>query len=136
MGAMNNRSAHLASRVEARRRELGMTPTELADATGLSAAALLNLRNGEIRRYQERLTLPLTRVFGWSPDSIDRLLNGDEPVRVDVAADPDDVTRLRAAVESLALAVRRIALVTGVSLDDLQLLDATHDDPPDARGQP
>jgi hypothetical protein len=104
---MGSRSEHLAARVEARRRELGFTPTTLIDATGLSAQALKNIRQGEIRQYQERLTIPLTRALRWTPDSIDRLLRDEEATPlVDEAFDaiewhrePPEVGPLRAAVK-------------------------------------
>lgn len=76
------RSEHLAGHIEARRKELGYTPTTLADATGLSPQALKNIRNGEIRQYQERLTVPLTQALQWSGDSISRLLDGQAPVEL------------------------------------------------------
>lgn len=72
-------SAHLAEAIETRRTELGLSPTAFAEATGLSLQALRNLRRGEVRRYQDRLTMPVTRVLGWTPDSIDRLLRGEPP---------------------------------------------------------
>lgn len=76
-------SKHLAKHVEQRRVELGYTPTTLAEATGLSLQAIKNVRRGEVRQYQERLTGPLTRALGWSRDSIDLLLAGKRPKVVD-----------------------------------------------------
>lgn len=84
---MTDTSSHLAGAIEDRRKELGHTPTTLAAATGLSLQALKNIRRGEVRRYQERLTMPLARALGWSADSIDRLLRGEDPV-VENAAPP------------------------------------------------
>lgn len=93
---MTETSPRLARAIEERRKALGLTPTTLAEATGLSLSALKNIRRGEVRRYQERLTNPITAALKWTPDSIDRLLAGGDPVPLDateVAAEiptPDD----------------------------------------------
>jgi transcriptional regulator with XRE-family HTH domain len=83
--AAAKRSQHLAEAIETRRRELGLSPTDLAEATGVTPEALRNLRRGDVRRYQERLTGPVTRVLGLVPDAIERLLAG-EPLSVLVDA--------------------------------------------------
>lgn len=84
---MTTTSRHLANAIEGRRKELDYTPTGLAEATGLSLQALKNIRRGEVRQYQERLTMPLTKALRWTPDSIERLLHGDEPVTWEREAD-------------------------------------------------
>lgn len=101
------KSQRLADAVEARRRELELSPGDLAERSGLSAQALRNVRNGVVRDYQERLTIPLTRALHWSPDSIDRLLNGDDPIELDTPAPTsaggmDEVNDLIAALRHAA----------------------------------
>ena len=81
-------SVHLRDRVEARITHLGISPGELAEATGLSAPALANLRRGLVRDYSVRLKREVCRVLDWTPDSIDRLLRGQEPVVRSVDATP------------------------------------------------
>ena len=104
------RSEHLARAIEARRRDLDMTVGDLAEKTGLSRQALLNVRRGDVREYQERLTIPLTRALGWTPDSIDRLLAGDQPLeRHNPADQPDELSQLRADVAELQATVRELA---------------------------
>lgn len=73
----------LAQAVEARRKELQISPGEFVKRTGLTAPALRNLRQGHVRQYQERLTAEVCRVLRWTPDSIDRLLDGDDPIPLD-----------------------------------------------------
>lgn len=77
----------LAELIGARLDELELSPTAFAESTGLTVQGLAPLRRGERRAYQKRLTGPVTRVLGWTPDSIERILDGDEPAPV---APPDD----------------------------------------------
>jgi transcriptional regulator with XRE-family HTH domain len=72
----------LADAIEHRRVELGLSPSEFAEATGVTMEGLRRLRRGEVRRYQQRLTGPVCRILGWTPDSIDRLLSGQPPETV------------------------------------------------------
>lgn len=95
-------SEHLADAIEDRRRQLRYTPTALIAATGLSAPALQNIRKGEIRQYQDRLVGPLTRALGWTPDSIQRLIDGERPVDL-----RDALSSARGHVASLELELRK-----------------------------
>lgn len=72
-------STLLRDRIAERMAELGLSPTDLEQATGLSGVGLANVRKGQRRRYQVRLTRPLTEALRWTPDSIERLLDGKEP---------------------------------------------------------
>lgn len=85
----------LADAIESRRKELGLTPGQLAQAAGVSAEGLMPLRKGYRKQYQDRLTLAVCRVLGWSADSIDRLLDGEAPVVLDDEPGDDEVSRLR-----------------------------------------
>lgn len=89
-------SPALRDAVAARMDDLEMSPTDFESATGLSGTALLNLRRGEIRRYQKRLTGPVCRALFWTPDSIDRLLRGEPAIEV------TKPVRLESVVELLA----------------------------------
>ncbi len=77
---MTNMNPQMAEAIKNRRLELGLDLAAFIAATGLTRQGLAPLLAGEERRYQERLTLPVTRVLHWTPDSIERLLNGREPV--------------------------------------------------------
>ena len=119
---MPETSRHLAERIEARRQQLGLNPTQLAAATGLSPQGLKNIRKGAIRKYQERLTLPLTRVLGWTPDSIDRLLAGEEPVElVRPSGDVESrVESLEHRIEELTVRLAEVTLRVGLLSDGVQ----------------
>ena len=73
----------LAAAIAARMDELGLSPTDLVAATGLTYQGLLHVRRGEIRRYQNRTTVPLTEALGWSPRSVKLILAGGEPELID-----------------------------------------------------
>jgi hypothetical protein len=89
----------LADHVSRRMFELGINgPSALARETELTVQGLQPLIRGERRKYQARLTNPVCRVFGWTPDSIDRILAGGEPV---VVMRPPPIDDLRAALGTL-----------------------------------
>jgi hypothetical protein len=107
----------LAQQVERRMNELEIDGiSALAKVTGVTVQGLQPLLRGERRDYRKNLTGPVCRAFGWSPDSIKRILAGGEPV-MEVGAEvvplrngtnrsgvptADDVDRLALAVDSLA----------------------------------
>lgn len=126
----------LAGHIAARMRQLSLGPAELAERAGVSQAGLRHLRRGHRKDYQPRFTGPVCRALGWTPDSIERILAGGEPVldgEPAVDRDPtlrevrdllretrDDVARLTALVDdatgtstaalaALAEQVRRLA---------------------------
>jgi transcriptional regulator with XRE-family HTH domain len=99
----------MASTIEARRLALGLTIQDLVDQTGLTRPGLAPLLRGDRRNYQERLTLPICRVLRWTPDSIDRLLAGQEPIETSPITRPDDeLVELRAQVADLTRTVREL----------------------------
>lgn len=89
----------MAEAVEARRKELGLSPVELARQAGVSMAGLGPIRKGYRRAYQERLTRPVCRALRWTDDSIDRLLRGEPAEAVASEPEVDDLSRLRDEVE-------------------------------------
>jgi hypothetical protein len=71
----------LAEHVARRMFELGIDGlSALAQETDLTVQGLQPLLRGERRKYQARLTNPVCRVFGWSQDSIGRIMDGGEPM--------------------------------------------------------
>lgn len=81
----------------------------LARRAGLSLQAVKNLRNGEIRDYQDRLTVPVCRELGWSSDSIGRLLRGEDPIILPGRADPAEAAELPELVVEMS---RQLAELT------------------------
>lgn len=78
---MGDISRELKEAIEARMLELGMSPNDLAAATGLTLPGLANVRRGLRRDYQVRTKRAVTAALGWTPDSIDRLL-ASQPARL------------------------------------------------------
>jgi DNA-binding XRE family transcriptional regulator len=70
----------MAEAIEARRVEMKIGKGELAKAAGVTAQGIAPLRKGYRRRYQERLTRPFCEALGWTPDSIERLMSGLDPI--------------------------------------------------------
>jgi hypothetical protein len=73
-------SSFVAGHVERRRKELDLSPGELAKHAGYSGQALLNLRRGVIRSYRDGFKREVCRVLRWSPNSNDRLFAGKPPI--------------------------------------------------------
>lgn len=89
-------SAFLREHIAQRMKELGYNPSSLRRATGLTGQGLLNIRNGEIRKYQARTTQPITMALRWTPDSIERLLRGEPPITWE-----ENLTTAREALRTL-----------------------------------
>lgn len=77
MGFVSERMAEL---VEARRKELRLEPKDLQRMTGLSGQAILNVRQGKVRRYTEGTINAIADALQWAPDWYDRILEGGTPV--------------------------------------------------------
>lgn len=103
--------------VEDRRAALDLTPTEFAQAAGLTLEGLARVRRGERRRYQEKTTRGVARALAWPVDWYDRLVAGEDsadfPSIHDESAAParrdDELTALKAEVADLKKVVARLA---------------------------
>lgn len=90
--------ALVGSRIEARRKDRGITLTEAARRAGFSPSWWRSLESGE-RNDHGRISVVsprpeslagAARAIGWTPDSIERLKRGEEPVELE--PDPAGVT--------------------------------------------
>ena len=73
----------MAEAIEARMAELGMGPTAVARAAGVTTQALVPVRRGYRRAYQIKLKHGVARALKWPADAIDRLLAGEDPSTFD-----------------------------------------------------
>lgn len=76
----------VGERVERRRKELGFSGADLVRTSGLKQPTVAGIEKGAPRgdprpKTRRRLSLGL----GWVPDAIDRILEGEEPVDIEVA---------------------------------------------------
>lgn len=122
-------SSFAADQVERRRKQLGLSPGELATQAGYSTQALLNLRNGVVRNYRDEFKREVCRVLRWSPQSIDRIFAGKPAIpSKDALNDPlplGQFRELRTAIEGLS---RRVADVVE-RVESLEHLVARLDPP-------
>lgn len=80
--AMTKRSkAEVGERVKDRRLELGLTEGQVIQAAKIDTKTYGSLEDGS-RWPQERTRLRIEPVLRWQPGSIDRLLNGEEPIEI------------------------------------------------------
>lgn len=85
---MTKRSkAEVGERVKARRLALGLTEGQVIQAAKIDTKTYGSLEDGS-RWPQERTRLRIEPVLRWQPGSIDRLLNGGEPIEISAADDP------------------------------------------------
>lgn len=132
--------------VEARMDELGISPTELAAATGVSLQGIAPIRKGYRRAYQKRLTRPLCAALYWTPDSIARLLDGQPPVELELppeltpptVADVPDVVKLVTAVSARLAKLERSVAGLARRVDHVENPQAPRSDqsPPAPRPAP
>lgn len=111
----------LAHAVEARRRELKLTQEELATEAKVSLTTVRDVEKG--RRVSMRASgqKRLTAALGWTTDSIDRILRGEDPlpvtgIYIEPGAEPrpqtdpaivKQITELRARIVALEEKVER-----------------------------
>jgi predicted transcriptional regulator len=72
----------MAEAIERRRVELGLSPGDFAKAAGVTTQGLQPLRKGVRKDYQLKLKAGAARALGWTSDSIDRLLAGQDPIEL------------------------------------------------------
>lgn len=74
----------VAAAIKARRMALALRQEEATARSGgmVSRAVWSNLERAVQDTYRERTLIGVCRVLGWSDDSIDRILRGDDPMTV------------------------------------------------------
>jgi transcriptional regulator with XRE-family HTH domain len=90
--------ARVAEQVRARRQDLHMSQRELADVAGTTDRLIGAIERAERDSYQDRTLRAVSTALGWSPDSIELICVGAEPVVRDLPAAPsaDVATELQA----------------------------------------
>lgn len=70
----------LAKLVRARRKQLRMTQAQLGAESGTSEPTVRHLEAQVRQTFSDDTLIAISKALGWSPDSIDRVLAGNEPV--------------------------------------------------------
>lgn len=65
--------------IRARREELGLSQKAAAEAGGLSEPTWSTIERSASDSYRRQTVVGVCRALGWTLDSIDRLLAGEEP---------------------------------------------------------
>lgn len=113
----------MAEAVEARRKERGLSPSDLATVAGLTIQGLAPVRNGKRRQYQDRVRNGVARALAWPTDWYERLEAGEdwrtfpEP---SPAAPPPPPTASDATTPELLQAVRDLTQVVRELREDMR----------------
>jgi DNA-binding XRE family transcriptional regulator len=103
---------------------LRLDQSDLARATGLSEKTIYNVLSTD-NGLKRKTKWALCDALGWTQDSIDRLLAGEEPVLVeDSDATPANVRRLPNPVDAIA---ERISRVERTQNEGLETMTAVFD---------
>lgn len=87
--AGNGTSARrLAAAVNARMDELGMDTAELVRASGVSDNTVRRIRRGEVAQFRLSIKREIARALGWTADSFDRIMRGEDPVVAEQKTSP------------------------------------------------
>jgi transcriptional regulator with XRE-family HTH domain len=97
--------------VRARRTELGLTQSEVADRGGPSVETLRTVENNRAGRLSPRMRRALERVLRWQSGGIDAVLAGGSAVR---AADAGRALPEAGAVHRIALARQVLSMRAAV----------------------
>ncbi len=89
--------------IRARRDQLGLTQAELAHISGLSVSNWTALESGRRTTCRPGTARAMSAALGWTPDSIERLARGEEPVEAPARAPapPGAVTSANVAIDNL-----------------------------------
>lgn len=107
--------AQVARLVRTRREALNLTQHDavVASEGSISLATWRNIETGANTSYRSSSLIAVCRALGWTPDSIERILGGDDPVEVAAANEDlslhERMTRVEAALEGFSAAIDGLA---------------------------
>lgn len=95
----------VAERVRGRRLALGLNQHQV----GASRSVVSNLESCKQHSYARRSLADVARALQWTPDSIERILSGGDPVEADrQAAEHDRIAALEAALPRLEAELQEV----------------------------
>lgn len=104
----------MARAIQDRMDELGLDATGLTAASGKAPPTIRQLRRGERRNYDRATRLAVCAALGWTPDSIDRLLDGGPPVVAGEAEAPPTIDAKTLAEIAGSVAASNAAMLRGL----------------------
>lgn len=111
---------HLGQELKTARAADGITQEEIAADLGVSRATIQKIERGEPHTKVTPTMRAFARRVGWTDDSVQRILDGREPVLLDAPAARDEVAAKGISQESTGLPLR----VVDELEDDGALLDS------------
>lgn len=122
----------LTAAMERDRKRLGLEWTDVARLAGMTPQNLLRIRNGEIKSLSDNAKRGIETAFRWPEGSVDKILMGGEPPRVDYK---QLAPRGEDEVLSAFLSRLRERIVTMSSAELMELLELFPDIPDAERYQ-
>lgn len=116
MSPMDRNWARLGETLKAARSERGMEQQDVAGRIGVKRGALRNIERGEIVKVTPTV-LAYARLVGWAENSVERVLDGGDPVLREDSG-PNQAVMPEPAVEASDLSIRvQQALKEGPLID-------------------
>ena len=104
--------------VRERRESLRLSQNDAAARAGLSAGIWNMLENGRRESIRARTAKQIAEALGWTPDSIERLARGEEPVE----AAPERTQAYASTADGRELSPEQLALVEAAVAETLRRL--------------
>lgn len=115
MGAMDRNWTRLGQKLKAARAERGIEQQDIAGQIGVKRGATRNIEKGSISKITPTVRA-YARLVGWTEDSVDRVLDGGEPVMADGEPNAAGAEGPAPEVSDLSIRVQQ-ALKTGPLID-------------------
>jgi DNA-binding Xre family transcriptional regulator len=105
----------VAKAVDERMLDMNLTMTELSDRAELSPITVRRVRQAKGTKLTVSSMRKLSTALGWTPDSIQRLINGQEPIIAPTPQDNQPVA-LSGVIDATGLTPDQIAYLQGIAL--------------------
>ena len=123
MGGMTRDWAHLGQKLKAARAAREIPQQDLAEAIGVKRGALHNIERGDIRKVTPTV-LAYAREVGWAEGSIERVLDGGDPVERETGPGESDSAEQKSESAGEYEAPSDLSLLVRQSLKEGPLIDA------------
>lgn len=123
--------------IQARREEVGYrTQESLAAALGSTVKWVNNIENARHAPYRKTYVHQLERLLKWDRGSVDRILDGGEPVELPVPAPKESPLTRKGSAQLVAEITERLTVLVSRIHDDPPILIAGRDGVPHIHEMP